>query len=161
MEDKHSQAVPANIVAQALALVNQIKLMLLPYVTSLTPAQRHALLKMGEKTLSFVQKAHEFALQNPNLCPPYLDMTGFNTDFDDVINLLALNNATLQLHEYIDDTTMTSGSEAYQAALVFYNSVKMATRQDVPGAKAVYEELRKRFPGTRHKPGETDAENDA
>jgi hypothetical protein len=160
MEDKHSQSVPANIVAQALALVNQIKLMLLPYVTSLTPAQRHDLLKLGEKTLSFVQKAHEFALQNPNLCPPYLDMTGFNTDFDDVINLLALNNATLQLHEYVDDTTMTSGSEAYQAALVFYNSVKMAARQDVPGAKAVYEELRKRFPGTRRKHGETDVEND-
>jgi hypothetical protein len=54
---------------------------------------------------------------------------------------------------------MTSGSEAYQAALVFYNSVKMAARQDIPGAKAVYEELRKRFSGTRCKPGETDAEN--
>ncbi|MDR1115550.1 MAG: hypothetical protein LBL33_05285, partial [Tannerella sp.] len=70
-----------------------------------------------------------------------------------------LNNATLQLHEYTDDTAMTSGSEAYQAALIFYNSVKMAARQDVPGAKAVYEELRKRFPGTRRKPGETDAES--
>jgi TolA-binding protein len=70
-----------------------------------------------------------------------------------------LNNATLQLHEYTDDTAMTSGSEAYQAALIFYNSVKMAARQDVPGAKAVYEELRKRFPGTRRKPGEMDAES--
>jgi hypothetical protein len=54
---------------------------------------------------------------------------------------------------------MTSGSEAYQAALIFYNSVKMATRQDIPGAKAVYEELRKRFPGTRRKSGKMDAEN--
>ncbi|MDR1115552.1 MAG: hypothetical protein LBL33_05295 [Tannerella sp.] len=159
MEDKHSLLIPANIVSQVQSLVNQAKSLLLPYVTPLTPAERHTLPKMGEKTLSFVEKAHEYAVQNPNLCPPYLDMAAFNTDFADVHNLLMLNNATLQLHEYTDDTAMTSGSEAYQAALIFYNSVKMAARQDVPGAKAVYEELRKRFPGTRRKPGETDAEN--
>jgi hypothetical protein len=27
----------------------------------------------------------------------------------------------------------------------------MAARQDIPGAKAIYEELKKRFPGTKHK----------
>ncbi|MDR1116560.1 MAG: hypothetical protein LBL33_10550 [Tannerella sp.] len=159
MEDKHSLLIPANIVSQVQSLVNQAKGQLLPYVTPLTPAERHTLPKMGEKTLSFVEKAHEYAVQNPNLCPPYLDMAAFNTNFADVHNLLMLNNATLQLHEYTDDTSMTSGSEAYQAALIFYNSVKMAARQDVPGAKAVYEELRKRFPGTRRRPGETEEEN--
>jgi hypothetical protein len=41
---------------------------------------------------------------------------------------------------------MAAGSEGYQAALVFYKSVKMAAAQDVPGAKAVYEELKTRFP---------------
>ncbi|MDR0721667.1 MAG: hypothetical protein LBF75_02570 [Treponema sp.] len=41
---------------------------------------------------------------------------------------------------------MVVGSEAYQAALVFYQSVKMAAAQDIPGAKAVYEELKTRFP---------------
>ncbi|MDR1122094.1 MAG: hypothetical protein LBM08_14440, partial [Dysgonamonadaceae bacterium] len=150
MEDKHSLSIPADILAQIQNLVNQANSLLLPYVTPLTPAQRQSLPKMGEKTFSFVEKAHEFATQNPKLCPPYLDMTAFNTDFADTHNLLTLNNATLQLHEATDDTAMTAGSEAYQASLVFYNSVKMAARQDIPGAKAVYEELRKRFPGTRH-----------
>ncbi|MDR1340081.1 MAG: hypothetical protein LBK58_08535 [Prevotellaceae bacterium] len=159
MEDKHALFIPDDVVSQVLSLVNQAKGLLQPYVTPLTPAERHTLPKMGEKTLSFVEKAHEFAVQNPNLCPPYLNMTAFNTDFADVHNLLMLNNVTLQLHEYTDDTAMTAGSEAYQAALVFYNSVKMAARQNIPGAKAVYEELRKRFPGTRHKPVETDAKN--
>jgi hypothetical protein len=37
----------------------------------------------------------------------------------------------------MDNTAMTAGSEAFQTALVFYNSVKMATRRDVPGATAV------------------------
>jgi hypothetical protein len=52
------------------------------------------------------------------------------------------------LEEAIDDTEMIAGSEAYQAALVFYKSVKMAAEQDIPGAKAVYEELKTRFPQT-------------
>jgi hypothetical protein len=156
MEDKHALFIPDDVVSQVLGLVNQAKVLLSPYVTPLTPTERHTLPKMGEKTLSFVEKAHEFAMQNPNLCPPYLNMEAFNTDFADVHNLLMLNNVTLQLHAYTDDTAMTA---AYQAALVFYNSVKMAARQDIPGAKAVYEELRKRFPNTRRKPVETDVDN--
>jgi hypothetical protein len=55
--------------------------------------------------------------------------------------------STQQLHENVDDTVMVAGSEAYQSALVSYNSVKMAAHQDIPNAKAVYEELKKRFPG--------------
>jgi hypothetical protein len=52
---------------------------------------------------------------------------------------------------------MVAGSEACQAALVFYNSVKMAVRQDVPGAKVIYEKLKKRFPGHKHRNAGEDA----
>jgi hypothetical protein len=159
MENKHSRSIPADILAQIQSLVNQANALLLPYVTPLTPAQRQSIPKVSDRTFGFVEKAHEFAVQNPNLCPPYLDMAAFKADFADIHNLLTLNNTTLQLYEATDDTTMTAGSEAYQASLVFYNSVKMAARQDVPGAKAVYEELRKRFPGVRRKSAETEAEN--
>jgi hypothetical protein len=48
--------------------------------------------------------------------------------------------------------------EAYQAVLVFYKSVKIAAAQDIPGAKAVYEELKTRFPGGKRKGGETETE---
>jgi hypothetical protein len=53
---------------------------------------------------------------------------------------------------------MVAGSEAYQAALVFYKSVKVAAAQDIPGAKAVYDELKTRFPGGKRKSGETETE---
>jgi hypothetical protein len=159
MEDRHPQFIPADILEQVQGLVNQANALLLPYVRPLTPAQRHTLPKMGEKTLSFVEKAHDFAVQSPNLCPPYLDMKAFNEDFAEAHNLLALNNSTLQLHEYTDDTAMAAGSESYQAALIFYNSVKMAARQGTPGAKAVYEELKKRFPGRKRKNSGTETQN--
>jgi hypothetical protein len=58
-------------------------------------------------------------------------------------------------------TKKVAESEAYQAALVFYNSVKMAARRDIPGAKAVYEELKKRFPGPKRKSrGDDEAETE-
>jgi len=52
---------------------------------------------------------------------------------------------------------MTAGSEAYQAALIFYNSAKIASSQNISGAKAVYEELKKRFPGGRRQPETPDS----
>jgi hypothetical protein len=81
---------------------------------------------MGEKTIGFVEKANDFAKQNPNLVPPYLEMSAFGTDFTDAHGLWTLHNMVLQLEEGIGDTEMSAGSEAYQAALVFYKSVKMA-----------------------------------
>jgi hypothetical protein len=154
MEGKHSVMIPPDVVSQVLSLLQQANVLLLPYMMSLTPAERRGMAKMGEKTLSFVEKAHEFAIQNPHFVPPFLDMATFNVDFSDAHSLWSLLLITQQLHENVDDTSMVAGSEAYQAALIFYNSVKMAARQDVPGAKAIYEELRKRFPGYKHKKGE-------
>jgi len=102
-----------------------------------------------DRLLAFVEKAYEYALQNPHLAPPYLDMAAFGIDFADAHGFWTLLNTVRQVEEGIDDTEMAAGGEAYQAALVFYKSVKIAAAQDVPGAKAVYEELRTRFPQRR------------
>ena len=40
---------------------------------------------------------------------------------------------------------MMAGSEAYIASLSYYNSVKMAAKLNVPGAKPIYDDLKKRF----------------
>jgi hypothetical protein len=109
------------------------------------------MLKMGEKSLAFVEKAHDFAVENPQFVPPFLNMQEFDVDFADAHGLWTIRNDSMQVYELIDDTTMVAGSESYHAALIFYNSVKVAAAQDIPGAKAIYEELRKRFPGGKRK----------
>jgi hypothetical protein len=114
--------------------------------------------KMGEKTIGFVEKAYDFARQNPALVPPYLDVDAFGIDFGDAHGLWTLLNTIQQLEESVDDTEMVAGSEAYQAALVFYKSVKVAAAQDIPGAKAIYEELKTRFPQRRGPKGSSESE---
>jgi hypothetical protein len=42
---------------------------------------------MGDKSLAFVEKAHDYALDNPALFPSYLDMAAFNADFSDAHGL--------------------------------------------------------------------------
>ncbi|MDR3309061.1 MAG: hypothetical protein LBS80_03820 [Tannerella sp.] len=158
MANRHLQLIPTKDIYAVRDLLIQARSLLAAYVTPLTPAERRAMIKMGAKTLSFVEKAHEFAHANPILCPPYLDMAGFDIDFADASGLWDVIVSSQQLHELLDDTGMLAGSEAYQAALVFYNSVKVAARQNVPGAKAVYEELKKRFPTGKRKTDETESE---
>ncbi|WP_339735693.1 hypothetical protein [uncultured Sunxiuqinia sp.] len=51
-----------------------------------------------------------------------------------------------QLYDALDDnTTMQAGAKSYMAALSYYNSVKYTDRSGIPGAKAVYEDIKNRF----------------
>ncbi|MDR3303170.1 MAG: hypothetical protein LBS86_02020 [Treponema sp.] len=150
-EKSHSQTIPSTVLAEAQSKVNEIQEILSPFVYSLTPAERHEIPKMGEKSLSFVEKSFDFARQNPNLVPPYLDIDGFGIDFANAHGLWTLLNSVQQVEQNINDTEMIAGSEAYQSALVFYKSTKVAAATDVPGAKAVFEELKSRFPGGKRK----------
>jgi len=145
-KNKHTQAIPENILAQAQTKIVEAISLLQPYLLALTPAEKQELPKMGPKTLNFVEKSHQAAHENLSLVPPYLEMGAFDVDFADAHGLWKLYNRIRQLEESVADTQMTAGSEAFQAALVFYSSVKVATSNGVKGAKAVYEELKKRFP---------------
>ena len=156
MKDEHNIAIPANILAQAQEKANEIADLLKPYLFNLTPTQRKERLKLGDKSLAFAQKSYDYAQSNPAFVPSYLDMNMFSIDMEDTTGLRVLQITLAQLATGIDDTVMISGGEAYNASLVFYNAVKQAAKQNVPGAKAIYEELQKRFPSRPAKSKQAD-----
>jgi hypothetical protein len=119
----------------------------LPFLINLTPEERHALPKMGDKTYPFVDKALELAQQNPNLVPPYLNVEELRRDFDLATKLRPIVSALNSLTEKLNDTQLAVGSEAYTAALQFYNSSKSAAKSNVPGTDSIVSELGKRFEG--------------
>jgi hypothetical protein len=151
MDNKHVLPIPPEKLAQAQLKIDEAIAILAPYVLPLTPQERIELPKMGDKTLSFVEKAHDYAHHYPHFVPSYLNVTDFDTDIADAIGLRVLNTSAEQLADNIDDTVMVAGSEAYQAALVFYHAVKAAAAQDVPAAKEIYNDLKTRFPHKKHK----------
>jgi hypothetical protein len=150
MENKHATPIPADVLAQAQEHIDAANALLASYLLPLTPTERHDLSKMGDKTLSFVEKAQDYAHKYPQLCPSYLNMIAFDTDMTDATGLRTLHISAKQLTDGIDDTVLAAGSEAYQA-LVFYNAIKAAAAQDISGAKGVYDDLKARFPSTKHK----------
>lgn len=131
------------------ALINEalavIKTILTPYLISLSPEERQNLPKMKDKTIAFVTKTLGYAVSNPEFLPPYLNVPELQKDTDAVNILNSFYIVLQQLLSGVDDTIMEAGSEAYVAALSYYNSVKQAAKMNVKNAKTIYEDLKERF----------------
>ncbi|MDR0420358.1 MAG: hypothetical protein LBH30_02760 [Prevotellaceae bacterium] len=87
MENKHVTPIPPEVLAQAQKKINEAIELLAPYMLPLTPTERRNLPKMGDKTLSFVEKAHEYSHHYPALCPSYINIEEFDTDVTDATGL--------------------------------------------------------------------------
>ena len=127
-------------------LINQAMDVVRPFVINLTPEERKAYPKMGDKTIPFVEKSVSHGLSQPKLVPNFLDSVEWKKDVD-LANQVRLMLAPLAiLFDAIDDTYLAIGSEAYTESLTFYKSVQMAAKSNVPGADTVYQDLKARFP---------------
>ncbi len=115
-------------------------------LVQLSPQSRQELAKMGDKSIGFVSKALEYAASNPDFVPRYFDIENAQIDFKAVTLLREFGGSLNTLAEMVNDTMMLSGSEAYAASLSFYNAVKSAAKDNQPGAKIIYDELKARFP---------------
>jgi hypothetical protein len=146
MDNLHSQAIPAALLAENLTKMGEIATSLKPYLVNLTPEERQSLPKLGNKSLAFGEKAFEYAEANPEFYPSYLNFEDFKTDMADATGLRVLGITAQQIIQGIEDTVMVAGSEAYNQALLFYGNVKTAASKSVPGAQPIYEDLKVRFP---------------
>jgi len=145
MDNKINYSIPPEILAEATAKLNDVTNLFKPYLIALNPTERHDLPKMSDGTLPFVQKCLDYCQSNPEFAPSYLDFSGLVADMKVYTQLLPIFRLAEQLENKLNDTTMEVGAESYVSALSYYNSVKMATSMNVPGAKAIYEDLKKRF----------------
>ena len=124
----------------------QIIISNLPELVTLTASEKKTMPKMGDKSVAFVNKSLEMARQNPEISPSFLDLDEFEVDVKAVNELTKVFFPLLQLVEQLEDTVMLAGSEAYAAALIFYNAAKGAAKIGLPGSQTVYNELKERFP---------------
>jgi hypothetical protein len=150
-ENLVSIEIKPNDLKQILTLLTEIKGILKPYLIALTPEERKDLAKMSDKTVPFVEKALEYAQANPQFAPAYMSVPELKIDLAAVNDLTQVIRPVEALYENLSDTIMLSGSEAYVAALTFYNSVKQAAKLSIPNAKPIYDDLSKRFDAQKKK----------
>jgi len=145
-ENLISTELPAAVADDIIEKLNAINTALAGILLfNLTGQDRLEMYKLGDKSAAFVDKALEYAGNNPALVPSYLDLGEANKDLKLSKDLNNILKQVSTLQRAIEDTAMVAGSEAYDAALVFYASVKGASRVNVPGSQAVFEDLQKRY----------------
>ena len=87
----------------------------------------------------------EYAQSHPGFTPPFMQVEELTIDMKAVRDLTKVYRQVDQLCRSLNDTVMQSGSEAFAEALAYYQAVKQAAKMGRPNAKAVYEDLKKRF----------------
>jgi len=100
---------------------------------------------MKDKTLPFVEKVVEYTVTRPEFIPAFMNVPELVKDKEAFSILNTFLRLVTNIQIELDDTALLTGSEAYRQSLVYYNAVKQAAKMNVPGAKEVYDDLRKRF----------------
>ncbi|MDZ8240671.1 MAG: hypothetical protein RMZ69_26545 [Nostoc sp. ChiQUE01a] len=116
----------------------------LPFLVTLSADERRKLVKMGDKSLAFVNNSITAAQSNREILPATFDVDELVRDYQLASALTELLISMQQLTEQVDDTLMAVGSEAMTGSLTVYDYVKTASKK-TPGLKTVAEQLGERF----------------
>lgn len=143
--------IPAEDLKKMIEAVNTLQTLSEKYLIALTPTERKGKLKMGDKSIPFVEKVIEYTKSNPKFVTEFMDVKALENDFKSVLELSNLLRPISQLLSGFSDTILLAGGEALSNALIYYNTVKQAAKNNVPGAKVIYEDLKKRYEKTKAK----------
>lgn len=127
--------------------IGVLRAKLVPVLKTLSTQDRKELPKLGDKTTEFVRKSYDYTGIHPDLVPGFLDRAAFKIDLDALVALQNLERELAPVTEALSDSILLAGSEAYQAALLFYGNVKAAKKINIGSAASVYDDLAARFPG--------------
>ncbi len=117
---------------------------LLPFLVSLTNAERIRLPKMADGTTPIVGKALSYAEYPPPHVPPKHGGGGGQQGLAQGQGRGGGVGTHGQQTQSVQDTQTAVGSEAYAAALTFYQTTKQAAKMGAPGANAIYQDLKGR-----------------
>ena len=127
--------------------LSEIEEVLAPKVVNLTPDERRQYGRIGNNTQNWIDKVDTYMVQNPKLVPFYLSKEEFDKDRLARSIFLDLIKQTNSILESMEDTGMLLSTDIYHNALAFYQNVRLAANQNVPGSTSIYQDLAEQFPG--------------
>ncbi|WP_439185317.1 hypothetical protein [Carboxylicivirga taeanensis] len=133
---------------EAIKVLEQV---LMPKLFVLEKSEKADLLRMGDKSVAFVDKSLEIAKQDTALLNAFVDVSALEKDVDAITRLRGLSFKLDRIASAIEDSKALAGHEAYNASLMVYSLMKNAAKMGHPGAKEKVAELKQRFPRARTK----------
>jgi hypothetical protein len=126
----------------------------LPLV-GLTKDERVTMPKISEGNKIFVEDSLVALKNNGGFLPAYLQVDELEKDITLFSQMDEIASLSAQLTEKVSDTQMLAGSEAYITALTAYRLFEAAANAGLPGADAVYDQLKQRFAGQGNTSGKS------
>lgn len=148
---KTVKKIPVQVLLSAHAKLDELMNLLKPYLVFLTPPERSSYVEMKEDYFNFIKQSYELAVEYPGLFPEFKKVSSFGENFFIVKELWVFVKKINVLSGYINDTEMLAGSDAFEMALAFYDTVRIAARHDFPAARVIYEDLKPKLPVKRRR----------
>jgi hypothetical protein len=150
---KAGNPIPEDVIRQVMELTGGAEEMFARYGDTFSAADRQRLVGAGIKSFGFIEAAYGNARANPQFMPPYLKMDAFGEAIADYTRKRELLTLLQQFTQQVSDSMLAASDEAYHYALGYYNSVKEAAKQKVPGAEAEYKLLSPYFKRSKPETG--------
>lgn len=147
MENRIHQVIPKQDIAAINDAIKVLEEKLSPHLKTLTTDDRRKLPKMGSSNQPFVRKTLEYTKSDSQFLPVYVEQEQLEVDVNSVEVMNSFYRPLSQIISGLNDSLLLAGSEALQAALGYYQSVKQAAKMNIPDAKVIYEDLSQRFDG--------------
>jgi hypothetical protein len=116
----------------------------LPFLITLTAADKARMAKFGDKSLAFAHKALSLAQKIQDFLPRNFSVEEMEKDVNLYEALYSVIQPLSLLLEKVTDPFRQAGSEAYDAALIVYKSAQQAGKS-TGGLDSVMEDFSKRF----------------
>ncbi len=118
---------------------------MLPFLIKLSKDERAGMQMMEDGRKPFVQKAFDFADNEPEASPGAALVADARKDLDLFQGLEMLELELSRLTEMVHDTRQLAGAEAYKVALIIKKKAMLANVMGVPGMQTIVDELAKLF----------------
>lgn len=127
--------------------VNKILDIIVPKAKNLTPSERQMYGRVRYEFEVWIDKCRTHMHDNPTLVPPYIDTAEYEKDYAARLAMKPVEAKLQQLYEMFDDTFVLLGHDLFTNSIAFYNAVKTAAKNNVPGSTTIYQDLKQQFPG--------------
>jgi len=151
--------IPPGVLSETRLMLDEVVKRLEPYIVVLTPSERLSFRYTGSGLIKFLEISHALAVESPDMFPAFMKAEVFREEFLAASELWIIISKLDQLRNNVNDTGMLLGNRTLDIAIAFYETVKMAARRDIPGARVVFNDLKSAFPQARWGRGKKKEEN--
>lgn len=140
-----SQGIPPEVLTLIEDHLKACRDAIAPYVIPMTAEERRTVYKAADGSEAFIEKGISYAQRFPQFVPGQLDVKQWVTFYTVMTGLMPVVQMANDLLTVMCDTKMSAGAGTMQGALCYYNSAHRAAIENVPSAKDIYTDMKKRY----------------